>query len=375
MLPFLPTYLVGHGITSGLVGIVMASFYGANVLVQIAVGPTTDRIGVRSVLSVGIALFVVCCVLFPDVHQAWLYITLRALQGAGSGAISVACAACVGVVAREGQRGRAFGAIYGGQAVGFGVGPLVGSLFGSGNTALLFTTAGLIVALSGIPVVSFVPSRRSYQQDIYSPGNSEVPTAPVMELRAPFIGGLIAFASVGCLMGVYETVWSLLLNFRHASHFEVGLSWTCYAIPFALLAIPAGRLADRMNRRVLVTFALLSAGIFASIYPSISDVHLLIGLTCFDAIGAAIGIPAILSVIADSIPLAQQGRAQGIVGSAQMATTAAAAAISGFLFEHSPGLPFYLTAVILGLASVALVTTWRPLGWRVTKEQALAHPM
>jgi DHA1 family multidrug resistance protein-like MFS transporter len=180
-----------------------------------------------------------------------------------------------------------------------------------------------------------------------------------IELSGAVVGVLLVFAATGLLAGVYESSWTLLLVLRHATTFEVGLSWTLFALPFALLSVPAGRLATRYDRRLLALSALACSAGFCALYPFLHSIPLLIACCTFEAVGSVIGTPAAVLVLTRSVPPANQGEAQGSVETARMAATALAAAASGALFGVNPLLPFVITAGVAGCAGVAVAIAWR----------------
>jgi MFS family permease len=175
------------------------------------------------------------------------------------------------------------------------------------------------------------------------------------------LGVLLVFAVTGCFAGTYETCWTLLLRLRHAADYQVGLSWTLFALPFALLSVPAGRLATRSDRRLLAVIAIVWSAGFCAAYPLLSRVWLLVGLGCLEAAGAVVGTPPALLVLTECVAPEHQGEAQGAIETARTAATALAAALAGALFALSPELPFALAAGV-GIVGAALVLVlWRRL--------------
>src|SRR5665213_1800690 len=70
IVPLLPTYLHGHGASTGLVGVVMASYFALSVVTQYPAGRLTDRIGARAVIVAGLGVLLArprcgCCSLVP----------------------------------------------------------------------------------------------------------------------------------------------------------------------------------------------------------------------------------------------------------------------------------------------------------------------
>jgi MFS family permease len=82
------------------------------------------------------------------------------------------------------------------------------------------------------------------------------------------------------------------------------LSWTlnAYAIVFAALLVPFGRLADRTSRKAGF---LLGAGIFvlASVAcAAATSIALLVGFRVLQAVGAAMMLPTSLGLVLDAYP-------------------------------------------------------------------------
>jgi DHA1 family multidrug resistance protein-like MFS transporter len=163
----------------------------------------------------------------------------------------------------------------------------------------------------------------------------------------------------GLIQGVYETCWTLLLDLRGAEAWQVGLSWTLFAAPFAAVSPLAGRLVDRFDPKKLAIWALASSLGFAASYPFIHSLGWLLGLGAIEAVGVAVAYPAAQSLLAQAVPEATLGRAQGLNNAVQTAAIAAAAAVSGALFAVSPWVPFVGAAVAATILTALLPVIWR----------------
>ena len=145
------------------------------------------------------------------------------------------------------------------------------------------------------------------------------------------------------------------------------LSWVlnAYAIVFAALLVPAGRIADRVGRKRvfltgLVTFALASAACAAA--PS---VPILVGARIVQAAGGAMMLPATLGLILPAFPAEQRAVAVGIWSAVGGVAAALGPPIGGLLVQLSWHWIF-LVNVPIGLAT-ALVA------WRVLDEVREPH--
>jgi EmrB/QacA subfamily drug resistance transporter len=115
------------------------------------------------------------------------------------------------------------------------------------------------------------------------------------------------------------------------------LSWVlnAYAIVFAALLVPAGRIADRVGRkRVFVTGLLLfsAASALCAIAPSVS---MLVAARVLQAAGGAMMLPTTLGLILPAFPLEQRPLAIGIWSAVGGVAAALGPPIGGLLVQLS----------------------------------------
>jgi MFS family permease len=188
---------------------------------------------------------------------------------------------------------------------------------------------------------------------------------PLVVSRA-LLGVAVVGIAAGLVTGVYETCWSLLMHSRGAAAWQIGLSWTLFAVPFAAFSPTAGRLADRLDRRKLAIAAVSASSVFAASYPFVPWVALLMGLGVIEAMGVAVAFPAAQSLLTQAAAPEAQGRAQGFFTTAETASIAVAAAVSGALFGVARWVPFVSAAVLGGLVTLTLPVLWRDVAGRVS---------
>ncbi|MHB1987011.1 MAG: MFS transporter [Acidimicrobiales bacterium] len=352
VLPLLPIYLRHKGASVALVGLTMAAFFAAALVVQYPLGRLSDRVGRRTIQLSGLVTYAIATVLFAFVSAPLAALVFRALQGAGTGIVDVANAATIGEVVPAGQRGRAFGALYGMRTVGMAIGPFIGGLLGVGAMRWIFLAAAAVVLAAAMPIMLFTPR---------FPGHGPLRADERTSLwrNRSVLGVAVAFLAGGILVGVYEVCWSLLLTLRGAHAWEIGLSWTLFAFPFAVMSLPAGWLVDHMDRRYLVGIALAGSAFFAAIYAFIHSVAWLVGLGAAEAVTLALGAPAELAQLSRSVSSREIGRAQGAVSSVQTGAMAVSATIAGALFGIHPWMPFLFGAASIVVAMVVLSLVWR----------------
>jgi EmrB/QacA subfamily drug resistance transporter len=133
------------------------------------------------------------------------------------------------------------------------------------------------------------------------------------------------------------------------------LSWviTIYAITFAALLAPGGRIADLVGRRVLLTagaalFTIMS--IAAAAAPSLGVLLVARGL---QGAGAAAMIPASLAVVLADTPPERRAAAIGVWSAASAAAAAAGPALGGVLVDLAGWRSVFLLTVPASLAVLA----------------------
>jgi DHA1 family multidrug resistance protein-like MFS transporter len=352
MMPLLPLYLRKLGAPVALVGIVLAAFFLAAILVQYPIGRLSDRIGRRPVQLGGLVTFAVASAAFALIGTPIAALFVRGLQGAGAGVVDVANNATVGEVVSPSQQGRAYGTLFGSRTVGLAIGPLIGGLVGLSGMRWLFVAAALASLMACAPVLAAVPKSAPRRPHVSGP-------RVVLWRDRSVLGVVMAYTGTGLVIGVYEVCWSLLLHLRGASGLQIGLSWTLFALPFATMSVPGGWLVDHFDRRYLAAVStLLSAG-FASTYPFLHSVWLLVGLGAAEAVAVAVAGPALASQLAHSVPSRQLGRAQGASSTAQTGATAIAALGAGALFALHPWVPFVGASGAIVVLVVLLSWCWR----------------
>ena len=350
VLPMLPLFLRRHHTSVSLVGVVMASYFAAGVLTQYAAGHLTDRIGHRKVMISGLGIYAAASCGFVLSLGAGGYVLLRGLQGLGAGALQLGGLALIGVVVPLEQRGRAFSRVFAAQLSGMALGPLIGAATGLAHMSVLFVLG------SAFALVAMVPVARGAQTPSTQVTHEERPS---LRMSRGFAGVIVVGVIGGLCTGVYESCWSLMMTSRGAAEWQIGLSWTIFALSFAAFSPVAGRVIDRFDRRTLAIAAAALSAVFIAIYPFLPRPWLLMTLGAVEAIGVAVAIPAAQSLLSQLVHPSALGRAQGLFTTAESATIAAGAAAAGWLFTVTRWLPFLAAALLAAALTALLPRLWR----------------
>ena len=352
VLPILPLFLRERGSSYALVGIIVGANLVAQFIGQYPAGRLSDRFG-RAPLMIGglvVASLAIAAFALP-LSIGWL-IALRFVQGLGAAAFRPGSRAVVADLVPEGERGIAYGWLAGADMAGLIVGPALGGVLAVFGRATVFEATGLALLLAAI-VVALALGR---QRDSITVEPISAPLILGDRLRAGVaaVRGLVMLSmGIGFLYGVYNVVWSLFMKSIGATDWEVGLSFSLFALPLVLTAPIAGWASDRLDRRWLSAGSTASTALIAPIYPLLHSVPAVIGVGVLEATTTAFAEPAINAFLMSAVAPDQRGRAAGTVGTAETAAKAVGALIGGGLFGLGVWVPFVVSSVV-GLALILL---------------------
>jgi EmrB/QacA subfamily drug resistance transporter len=170
------------------------------------------------------------------------------------------------------------------------------------------------------------------------------------------------------------TVANIAFPALHASYPAISLatlSWVVsgFAIAFAALLAPAGRLADVVGRRqvFLVSVAVFTvASLAAAVAP---DFGVLLGARVLQGIGAAGMIPSALGLLLAEMPPARLLAAIGVWGASGSMAAAAGPSLGGLLIDASNWRAVFLLNVPIG--GLILLSGWRSVPTRPAQSAGL----
>jgi EmrB/QacA subfamily drug resistance transporter len=133
------------------------------------------------------------------------------------------------------------------------------------------------------------------------------------------------------------------------------LSWVlnAYAIVFAGLLIPAGRIADRIGRRrAFLTGLVLFVGASA-LCAAAPSAGALVAARALQAVGAAVLTPTSLALVLPEFPLSRRATAVGVWGMAGAVAAATGPSLGGVLVDAAGWRWIFLVNLPVGLAAWA----------------------
>ncbi len=316
----LPLYLEGYGLSSTLIGLLANERSLVGAFVQPLVGRLSDR--TRSPLGrrrpfflVGVPLMALSLVLLALHPPFWLMLVLMTI---GSFFLAVATDPYLALLADlwpPAQRGRVGGFLGLTSALGAIAITLFSTFLWSKNEPLVFglTIAILLLAFGftfftvrepPVPVAVLPQPTQRPNLGAYVRGILQYPEAAKLVLAATFFwigsGGATPY---------------LTLFGRHALGAEGGqvfLLPLAFVATYALCAVPAGRLADRVGKKPVLTAGLLIYGLSALVGSQSTSIWVATGALALAGVGNA-GVATTLNpLLTDLIPQARVAEFLGL---------------------------------------------------------------
>ena len=289
-------------------GLLLAVYDGAEVLLKPVFGAVADRIGARPVLLGGLLAFAAASAAFVLAgNPAWVGLA-RFGQGAAAAAFSPAASVLVSRLTPPDAQGRGFGRYGAWKGLGYTLGPVLGGvLIATGGFSLLFLTlAVLAVAVAGwavvvVPGVAPLPRTRQTVADLGRRLSSPGFVRPTLALAAATaaLSAAVGFLPVlGAGIGLGPLATGAIVSVLAAT--------TALVQPRIGKARDDGRIGDRagMAGGLVVT----AAGCAAVLLPGITGVvaaALLVGL------GVGVITPIGFAHLAATAPADRLGQTMG----------------------------------------------------------------
>jgi len=289
-------------------GLLLALYDGAEVVLKPVFGTLADRIGTRPVLLGGLVGFAAASAAFLLVDDAgWLWLT-RLGQGAAASAFSPSASALLARLNPKATHGRAFGSYGFYKSIGYTLGPVLGgALVWLGGLSALFAAMAVLAlavaawAVLAVPVVPPLPRRRQTVLDLarrLADGSFLRPTAALAAATAALSVGVGFLPVSGTAAGLGPV----------ATGAAVSVLATCAALvqPRAGRALDSGRITARagLTTGLLIT----AAGLAAAMLPGLPGV-----LLAAAGIGVGTGVitPLGFACLATATPAERLGQTMG----------------------------------------------------------------
>ncbi|EME17452.1 MFS transporter [Rhodococcus triatomae] len=289
-------------------GLLLALYDGAEVVLKPVFGTLADRIGARPVMIGGLVAFALFSFLFVFADDsAWLWVS-RLGQGAAASAFSPAAGALVARLNPSASHGRAFGSYGFFKSIGYMAGPLLGGVIvWLGGLSALFVVLTGVAAATAVWAAVAVPS---------------VP--PLPKSRQTLLGlarrlGDRAFLGPTAALAASTAALSVGVGFLPVSGAAAGLGPVVTGAAVSLLAAVAAVVQPRVGRALddgrfaagvgmTVGLAVTAVGLACAMIPGLTGVLLAaVGI----GVGTGVITPVGFAALASSTPPEHIGQTLG----------------------------------------------------------------
>jgi predicted MFS family arabinose efflux permease len=320
------------GATPTTIGLALGAYGLTQGLLQIPFGLLSDRLGRRTMVVLGLAIFCIGSVTAALSHSIWGVLVGRALQGAG--AIGSVLLASVADVTRSETRTRAMAIV--GVSIGFSfmvavvLGPLVAVV--AGLSGIFWLTA--VLALIGIAIASVViPTRETHEAGI---GVAPTSMRQLVTDRRLLELDFAIFTLHATMTALFLAV-PLIVS--HGMGLGGGSAWVLYLpvlaaaavlmVPFVIIAEKHGR----MDQIRLLAIALIGLSELILLLLGGSEIGIVVALVVFFT--AFTVLEALLpSALTKAAPASAKGTASGLYSSSQFIGIFFGGTVGGLAMEH-----------------------------------------
>jgi MFS family permease len=341
-----------HGFADSGLGLIAGSGMVVGFLSQLLLAPYADRGHSKALLLAGLGIAVLGSLLFAGSSSLAGFVIARGVVGLSNGLFIPSARAIAASMSTERVAER-LGTLGGVELAGFVTGPVIGGiLVGPLGTRWPFIACG---AIALVALVALAPRR--------------LPAPPVaarthrlglvlLRLRGMQSGVLLNVA-LFFPVGLYDAILDRYMTDRGAGNVLIGISFTMYGIPFALLAARGGRWADRRGAFRLSVAALALVAPLTALYGWLTvPVIIMCGFFVEGSV-QAVGVPASQAVVAAAAPYGRASAAQGLAGSLNLFAAAISAFAGPVVYER-----WGAEAAFTAAGAVVLVCTLLAIGRR-----------
>ena len=341
----------------------VSGYLAATAVLQILIGPISDRVGRRRVVLTGLALFVLATIgagLAPNIE---VFLTCRMLQAVVATGMVLSRAIIRDMVPAE-EAASMIGYVTMGMALVPMVGPMIG-----GALAQVFDWHAVFVLLAGAGFLVWLLCYVDLGETIKGSGTSfsaQLRSYPEL-LTSPRVWGYVlsaAFAS-GAFFALLGGASFIASGIYNLSPLWTGIALGSPAIGYAVGNGISGRFSVRygINRMILAGAGVATFGMALSIILTLTVAsHPLVFFGCCTFLGLGNGM-TMPNATAGSLSVRPHlaGTASGLGGAIMIGGGAGLSALAGHLLDASSG-PLPLQIIMLvssALAGVAVITVMR----------------
>lgn len=361
VLPILPLYASREfGMSPTAITLLNTSFFAAQFIAGLFLGRLSDNFGRVPVLLVSQVGTVIAFLMLGFGQAIWVLFAARILDGITGGNIIVAQAYITDVTSPK-ERTTALGYLFAAFGVGFIVGPAIGGILSSQfsyQTPYIFAAiaAAIVVVLTYFILEETVSDEQ--QAENQRGGQGKLNFQAVIK-NIPLVGTLMIAFGAQLAFSMLQSTFSLfgdaVLFANNPERAELGVGLLLAMVGVGQIVTQGGllkRLVERFGDGAVVLIGTIIRSISMFVLVIIA-VPLSAALTLFlFAVGTGMQMPALQSIITETVPDNQRGGVLGLYQSSVSLSIIVGSAIAGVLFEIAPIVPYVLGGVVFAVTAI-----------------------
>ncbi|MEK6321843.1 MAG: MFS transporter [Acidobacteriota bacterium] len=351
--PLIAIVLSEHGENSLLVGLIGSTMFTAFTIASFPVGAATDRLGPKPVLVGGLIVYGVAILLFAFINVTWLFFLVRAIEGVGASAISVATETMISRLSNADERARRMSYYALSIGIGWAAGPIAGTLLFAIRPEVPFVgcfALSVIAALLAASLIRKTPPGSDHGEKILSVHSTNI------------IVPISAGAFYGYLMSSLVTLFPLYLKREiMLPETAMGAIITAVIVGTIVSQVPIGHAADRFGKRKTLLTCTVLLGVVFAVMTLHSDWRLFLATGALAGALAGCLYPIGLALIGDIVSKGRLGAATATFSLAFGLGSLIGPSMSGFAMTHFSNSKwlFYLPSLLSAAFALEIVALYR----------------
>ncbi len=352
--PLIPFYALKLNASPPVIGMIISSFFIAQLISAPLWGRVSDHRGRRPALLIGLTASGMAFLVFGFANSIWLLFMCRIVQGLGGGTTGVLNAYVSDTVPPE-DRARSLGWLSAGTNVGTMLGPVIGSFATYWGQQWPGIIAAALCLTNAVFAWRWLPESKAHTRAVErKPVWHGVwmvvrnPTGAVQRLTLIYAVSMLAFS---CLTSVLALYLSAEFGITEKTIGYVFLYIGIFSVLMRSALI--GPIVDRIGEAwsIRAGAGTLILGLIG--YPLIPNLWVMAFVIPLVPIGTALLFPATTALMSRSSARSELGTTMGIAQTFAGMSRVVAPLVSTALFQRiSHGAPFYFAATFVGLVSL-----------------------
>ena len=292
IIPVMPVFATELGASGLALGMIIAVFSVTRGILQPVIGNLSDRLGRKSFLVAGLFVYGLVGLLIPQAGSVMHLLLIRGFQGVGSAMIVPIGMAYMSILAPPGHEGRYQSYLNIAIFCGIGCGPVIGGIVAD---LLGFNYVFYLMALLSFGAFLLVLKNMPVQHSQSAKAAAGLLHSMGLMMRSRFTLGILLARFVTMIIMVPSMAFLPLLMTQtiEATGVQIGFVIACRTLVNALLQVPAGRVADRSNKLLLLLIGCLWLSGVIVVIPFMQSFAMFLITYCLLGLGEAIIWPVL----------------------------------------------------------------------------------